>query len=85
MKRAVQIWYPRLRKEGVPFWWVNFVHDEFQIETIRDYDTAKYVGEVVADSIRQVGEDLGLRCPMAGSLLSGHGGLAIGDNWLQTH
>jgi hypothetical protein len=85
MKRAVQLWYPKLVKEKVPFWWVNFVHDEWQIETPRDMEIAKYVATTVADSIRQVGLDLGLNCPFAGSILSGHGTLAIGDNWMETH
>lgn len=84
MKHAKQIWYPRLRKEGVPFKTVNFVHDEWQTE-VPDYETGKYVGRVQADSIRLAGELLNLRCPMAGSVLSGHGTLAIGKNWLQTH
>jgi DNA polymerase I-like protein with 3'-5' exonuclease and polymerase domains len=85
MKRAVQIWYPKLEREKVPFWWVNFVHDEWQTETIRDMEVAKYVATVQADAIRQVGADLGLNCPMAGSVLNAHGKLAIGDNWMETH
>jgi DNA polymerase-1 len=72
MKRASQLWVPRLDREKVPYWWVNFVHDEYQIETIRDLEVAKYVATTVADAIRQVGVDLGLHCPMAGSVLSGH-------------
>lgn len=85
MKRAAQLWYPRLVREGVPFWPVNFVHDEWQTETVRDLEVAKYVAEVQAGAIKQVGEDLGLNCPMAGSVLSAHGNLAIGDNWMETH
>jgi DNA polymerase I-like protein with 3'-5' exonuclease and polymerase domains len=85
MKRAVQLWYPKLVKEKIPFWWVNFVHDEYQTETPRDMEIAKYVAQTQADAIRQVGVDLGLNCPMAGSILNGHGKLAIGDNWLDTH
>jgi DNA polymerase-1 len=92
MKRAVQIWYPRLKSEGVPFWMVNFVHDEWQTETIRDVEVAKYVGNVQAEAIRTVGDNLGLLCPFAGSVFSEHGtdfgdGLkyAIGDNWYCTH
>jgi DNA polymerase-1 len=84
MKHGMQIWYPRLKKEGVPFKIVNFVHDEWQTE-VPDYDTGKYVGEVQAEGIRLAGELLNLRCPMAGSVLSGHGGLAIGKTWLETH
>lgn len=85
MRRAAQIWYPKLVAEKVLFWWVNFVHDEFQIETLEDLEIAKYVGTVVADAIRQAGEDLNLRCPMAGSVLNSHGQLAVGKSWLETH
>lgn len=84
MKHATQIWHPKLRKENIPFVFVNFVHDEWQTQ-VPDYDTGVYVGKVQADAIRQAGENLELRCPMAGSVLSGHGGLAIGKNWLETH
>jgi DNA polymerase-1 len=84
MKHGMQIWYPRLRKEGVPFKIVNFVHDEWQTE-VPDYETGKYVGLVQAEGIKLAGELLNLRCPMAGSVLSGHGELAIGKNWLDTH
>lgn len=85
MKRAVQLWYPKLVREKVPFWWVNFVHDEWQTETVNDMEIAKYVATTQADSIRQVGVDLGLRCPFAGSILNAHGKLAIGSNWMETH
>jgi DNA polymerase-1 len=91
MARAAKIWYPRLTQEKIDFLPVNLVHDEFQIETKRDVETALYVARTVADAIRQAGDDLNLRCPMAGSILSEHGRvidgqrLAIGDNWYQTH
>jgi DNA polymerase-1 len=85
MKRAVQLWYPKLVKEGVPFWWVNFVHDEWQTETPEDMEIARYVAQSQADAIQQVGLDLGLRCPLAGSILNAHGKLAIGHNWMETH
>lgn len=85
MKRAVEIWYPQLTQEGVPFTWVNFVHDEWQTETPRDMEIAEYVARTQAAAIQRVGDDLNLRCPMAGSILNAHGKLAIGDNWMQTH
>lgn len=91
MSRAAELWVPRLNKEKIPFWPVNFVHDEFQIETVRDMDTAIYVASTVADAIREAGASLNLRCPMAGSFQSDHGTLvngqklAIGDNWYVTH
>lgn len=85
MKRAAEIWYPKLQKEKVPFKLVNFVHDEWQTQVDADYDTAHYVATTQADAIREAGEIFGLDCPMAGSILSGHGGIAIGKNWYFTH
>lgn len=85
MKRSNLLWRSRLQKEKIPFWQVNFVHDEWQTETINDYSLATYIAEIQADSIRIVGEELGLRCPMAGSILNGHEKLAISTNWRDTH
>lgn len=84
MKTAMGIWMPKLKKEKVPFKLVNFVHDEWQTQ-VPDWDTGVYVGDTQADAIRQAGEILQLRCPMAGSTLSGHGERAIGPNWFTTH
>ncbi len=85
MKRAAQIWYPKLRMEKVPFWIVNDVHDEWQTETIDDMDCATYIAQTQADAIRMVGEDLRLNCPLAGSYVNDHGGFTIGKNWKDTH
>lgn len=126
MKTAKEIWIPRLRKEGVPFKLVNFVHDEwctqvpkcdsfvyreitfetkhlkslvgttYDLEIISQDDllvkavqrvpeNALYIAEVQAEAIKLAGKSMGLRCPMAGSILSGHGPIAIGQNWYMTH
>lgn len=85
MKTAMKIWIPRLRKERIPFKLVNFVHDEWQTQVPHNRELAEYVANTQADSIREAGETLKLRCPMAGSILSGHGGVAIGQNWYETH
>jgi DNA polymerase I-like protein with 3'-5' exonuclease and polymerase domains len=85
MKKANLLWRERLTREKVPFWQVNFVHDEWQTETTDDFDTAQYIAEVQADSIRIVGERFNLKCPLAGSTLSAHETLAIGRNWRDTH
>ena len=85
MKRANILWRKRLISERVDFKQVNFVHDEWQTETPGDLELAKYIAEVQADSIRLVGEQLKLRCPLAGSVLNSHKQLAIGQNWSQTH
>jgi hypothetical protein len=85
MKRACLLWRARLKKERIPFWQVNYVHDEWQTETIKDMQLARYIADVQMNSIKQTGEDLGLRCPMAGSILSAHETIAIGNNWRETH
>jgi hypothetical protein len=83
MKRAARIWHEQLRKEKIPFWFTNFVHDEFQTETINDYDVAEYIAKVQCDAIVKAGESLNLNCPMAGSY--GEKKKSIGRNWLDTH
>jgi len=85
MKRANVLWRRRLITEGIDFKQVNFVHDEWQLEVPHDYELAKYIANVQADSLRIVGEELKLRCPLAGSTLNSHKQLAIGQNWSQTH
>jgi DNA polymerase I len=78
MKRAKQIWYPRLIKERIPFELVNFVHDEWQTQVNAGRDVAEYVASVQKDSIRLAGEQLNLLCPMSGSS-------DIGLTWKDTH
>lgn len=85
MKRANVIWTQEADRLRLPYWQVNFVHDEYQIETIKDYDVALELAHVVADSIRQAGVEFNLRCPFAGSILNGYGKIAIADNWYDTH
>lgn len=76
MKRASLLWSKELRHLQIPFRAVDFVHDEWQTETLPEF--ADKVGQVQADSIRIVGEDLGLNCPLAGNY-------NIGMNWKETH
>jgi DNA polymerase-1 len=76
MKRASVWWHRQLRDLSVPFWFVNDVHDEWQTETLPEYATL--VGQTQADSIRIVGEEFGLNCPLAGSYV-------VGNNWKETH
>jgi DNA polymerase-1 len=85
MKHANILWREKLRKEGIPFWQVNFVHDEWQTETVNDIDVATHIAKTQADAIREVGERLGLRCPLAGSIMNSYKKLAIGSNWSETH
>lgn len=76
MKHANVNWRMKLRKEDVPFWQVNFIHDEWQTETYEQY--AKYIGEVQSQSIVDIGVQFGLHCPLGGNY-------KIGRNWYETH
>ncbi len=85
MKTANVIWRNTLSNEGIRFKQVNFVHDEWQTEVDGDYETALFVANTQADAIKQAGELLNLRCPMAGSVMNSHKKIAIGSNWSETH
>ena len=78
MKQANVWWQDELKKSGVEFRQVNFVHDEWQTEVKGGRELAEYVGQVQAKSIQRVGDYFGLKCPMAGNY-------TIGKNWLETH
>jgi len=78
MKRANILWYDQLRQEEIPFWQVNFVHDEWQTETQNYMELAERVGTVQASSIKQTGLDLKMKVDLAGSF-------KIGNNWKETH
>lgn len=85
MKKANVLWRQRLTDEGISYRQVNFVHDEWQTELPDDLEVARHAAQIQAHSIAQVGQDLGLRCPLAGSTIGGHGREAIGHNWSETH
>ncbi len=76
MKHALQLWYDRLKQEGIYFELVNFVHDEWQ--TLVNPKDAEYVGQVQSWAIKTAGEHFNLNCPMAGSY-------DIGHTWYETH
>lgn len=84
MKRACCKWHDKLKEDNSLL--VNFVHDEWQTETPNDMEIALKIAKLQADSLRVVGEELGLKCPLAGSYwnddLKAH---TIGVNWKVTH
>jgi DNA polymerase-1 len=77
MKTANQIWLDKLKKEGIEYRQVNFVHDEWQTE-VNSLTDAERVGKIKVSAIVQAGIDLNLNCPLAGNY-------KIGTNWLETH
>lgn len=52
------------------------VHDELECEA--KPEIAEALGQAIADAIRDVGESLKLRCPLAGAY-------AVGNNWQEVH
>jgi DNA polymerase I-like protein with 3'-5' exonuclease and polymerase domains len=76
MKKAMVLYHQVLTQRGIPFNQVNFVHDEFQIETPTEH--ADTVGQAVVDAIIQAGEELGSNCPLDGEY-------QIGNSWAATH
>ena len=64
---------------------VNLVHDEWQIEMpSNDLEEARWMANTASDSLREVGEMFGLKCPLAGSYMN-DGHETIGTNWRTTH
>lgn len=78
MKLANWHWWEQLKKEKIPFWQMAYVHDEWQTRVEDNEELARYVGQVQAESIKWAGEELGLKCPLAGSF-------KIGYNWKDCH
>lgn len=76
MKYAMCIYSETLRRKNIPFKQVNFVHDEFQVETPKEY--AHDVGQAIVDAIRIAGEKLKSNCPLDGEY-------KIGRSWAETH
>lgn len=86
MKKACLLWHEELRRQQLEFFLVNFVHDEWQTEVPNDLTLAIKVAKVQAESLKLVGEELGLKCPLAGSYWNDdHHDWTIGKTWYQTH
>ena len=77
MKHSLMRWYTVLTEMGVPFKLVNFVHDEWAIETTT-LENAEIIQKVIEDSLVYVGEKFNLNIPMAGN---GN----IGKTWMDVH
>lgn len=80
MKLANWKWREDLIKEGIWFQQMAYVHDEWQTRVLDGLpeEVYEHIGQLQADSIRWAGEELGLKCPLAGSY-------KIGYTWRDTH
>jgi DNA polymerase-1 len=77
MKYANILWRQQAKEAGIDFKQVNFVHDEWQVE-VNSMEEAEILGKIQREAITQVGLDLGIKCPLAGTT-------DIGKNWAETH
>jgi DNA polymerase I-like protein with 3'-5' exonuclease and polymerase domains len=78
MKHATIKWQQYADAERIPYRLVTWPHDEWQTEVSGSKDVAERLGFLQRKAIEDVGKDLGLMCPLAGST-------DIGKSWLDTH
>lgn len=84
MKRACLKWHDQLK--DYEFLFVNMVHDEWQTECHNNMELALRIAKVQAESLKLVGEELHLKCPLAGSYWNDDSrDYTIGVNWKRTH
>jgi DNA polymerase I len=84
MKRATLKWEDKLHELKALL--VNLVHDEWQTECPNNVELALRIADIQAQSLTLVGQELGLKCPLAGSYWNeDHKDYTIGTNWYQTH
>ena len=85
-KRASIIWNEKLTKEKIDYKFVNFVHDEFQVECLNNMEIALYIAKTMADSIKEAGEIYNTKCPLAGSYYNDDlKDYTIATTWAHTH
>lgn len=84
MKLATLKWHDKLKDMDAKL--VNMVHDEWQTECPNNMEVALRIAQMQADSLREVGEDLKLNCPLAGSYWNDDDkDYTIATNWSKTH
>lgn len=76
VKKAMVHWAEALTKQGIPFKLVGTFHDEVQAECPPEY--ADVVGQQFCDSMRIVGQQLNMRCELAGEY-------KVGKSWRDCH
>lgn len=78
VKRSVLRTIDSLRDQAIEAILCNVVHDEVIFECANDVLRAERVAETFCEAIKSVGEELKLKCPLAGD---GH----VGLNWYSIH
>ena len=77
MKRATAVWYWKAVRMGINFKLIDLVHDEWVVECYSEKD-AETIGELMCDSLEQVGRSLKLNCPLKGEY-------NVGRTWKDVH
>ena len=78
MKHTLINFHAKARAELIDFKLVGFIHDEYQIEVKGTKEEAQHLGQLVATTMTETGEQLGFKIPTPGSY-------EVGLNWLDTH
>ena len=78
MKHSLLRWHEKARKEGINFKMVGFIHDEYQVEVTGSKEEATHMGQLIADSLLETGQELGFKIPTPGTF-------DVGKNWADTH
>jgi DNA polymerase-1 len=76
IKQAMRLWHEDLQKQNVPFKLVATVHDEYQVECLKEH--GEIVGEAIISSIKNAGKLFNTNCPLDGEF-------KIGRSWSETH
>jgi DNA polymerase-1 len=78
MKRANILWRKWADELKLPYWQINFVHDEYQTLVPDDDEIAEAVAKLQRDAIVAQGIKLNLNCPLAANSKMGY-------SWMDTH
>jgi DNA polymerase I-like protein with 3'-5' exonuclease and polymerase domains len=76
MKKALCLFYDKVKANKWPVKLVVNVHDELQWETLPEF--AEITGKACVESIEEAGKHFNLRCPVTGEY-------KIGRSWKETH
>jgi DNA polymerase-1 len=84
MSLAGLMWQDELDARNIPYEFLLWVHDEWQIAIEDNDDLAKEVSDIQIQAFHKVGELLNMKCPLEGTTTI-HNGFIGGYTWQETH
>lgn len=78
------MWQDKLEARKIPYEFLLWVHDEWQIAIEDNDEVAKTVTDIQIESFREVGKLLNMKCPIEGTTTI-HNGFIGGYTWQETH